>query len=449
MNLDELMSLASSLRDSVSKKVDEVDIYFRYDSKLSIMAENQGISTEREGSELGFSIRVINKGREGFSYTNKIDIESLKKSAEEAIGISKIAPKKEDLKLPTKKEITAIPEIYSKSVSELEIGDIINDMKEILSVIRDSKIPVRVNLSSLSAEETWRGICNSNGIELYDKRNYYSSGMFAVARDGDKIGSFVVSDFFTRDPSSVDVHKFAENLVNKAVRNINPIKTEINSNTVIFQKEGTNPIFNVIGYAITADNVQQNRSMWKDKIGDQVAIDNLSVIDDSHNPLRGFGVKSFDDEGNPTKTTSIIKNGILENFLFDELHANRADTSSTGNSMRRGFTSPPNMIYPNAPFIVSGNMNRDTLIGEVDEGIIFDRFSGSVQAPNGIFSGVVKGAQLIKNGEITDTLSNVTIGGNIFDVLKNITGIGKEIDLINGYITSPMIRAENISIKIK
>jgi PmbA protein len=448
---DSLMDLATKVKDySMSKGVDEAEVYFSYLRKIEILAENQSISTERDKSELGFSVRVLKNYSEGFSYSNKLDLGALKNCADEAIGIANVAPPKEDATLPEPKKYPKVNGIYSSKIENLTVDDLIDNMKVILGIIKDSEIPVRVNLSPLTLIDDWRGIVNSRGIEAFEKSNNYNGVLLAVARDGEKIGSFIIADFFTRDPSTVDYQTFTEDLVTRAIRNINPITPKfIDSDVVVFKKGALNPILQVIDFAVNSSNVQQHRSMWKDQLLSEVAINDFNLIDDSHNSERGAGVRSFDDEGNPTQKTHIIKNGLLERFLFDQLRGNRANTNSTGNSKRLGtrFMNPPGSILPNGPKIEPGDMEFEELIGDIKEGIIFDRFSGSVQPPNGIFSGVVKGAQLIKNGELAEPLTNVTVGGNVFDVLKNIEGIGKDLELIGGFITAPLIKAKGVPIK--
>ncbi|MHA2089933.1 MAG: TldD/PmbA family protein [Candidatus Kariarchaeaceae archaeon] len=447
-----LSELISKVNDyALSKNVDAAEVFYQYQKELQIVAENQSIATERDKSELGFAIRVLKNGSEGFSYSNKIDLDALKACTDEAIGVANVSQPKQGNQFPSPTTYPVIDGIYSSSVADIQAEDIITQMKIVLEVIRDSPIEIRVNLSPLSKSENWFGIVNSNGVEGFQKSNDYTGGFFAVAREGEKIGSFVVNDFFTRDPSSIDYAQFGKELVDKAIQNMTPsVLKSIDSDVVVFKKEAIFPLAFVLAFTINADNVQQNRSKWKDKLADKVAIDSLTIMDDSHNIKCGGFVKSFDDEGSPTQTTTIIKNGFLETFLFDELRANRAGAETTGNASRgfggSKFLSPPSTIMPNALSIIPGDMSFDEMIEDIREGIIFDRFSGSYRAENGMLSGVVKGAQLIRNGELAEPLTNVTIGTNVFDVFNNIEGLGKETDLVSGFLTTPLIKSKGVPI---
>ena len=436
---------------ALSKGIDAAEIFSHYNSTLQIMTEGRSIANEREKSELGFSVRVIKSEKEGFSYTNKFDFESLKKTVKDAIGIASVAPSNPGIRLPQSSKYKTIDGLYSSSVTNLTIEDLIEHAKQVLEPMGNVSVDVRTNLSSVEKQEEWTGIVNSIGVEGFQKANYYQGSFFVVPRKGDKVGSFVFDDFFTHNPKEIDLQSFGDDLTNRAVRNMDAkAPSAIDSNIVVFQKNGVfMPLGIVLAQAVSALNVLQNRSMWKDKLADTVAIDSFNLIDDSHNPV-GAGAKSFDDEGNASQKTSIIKDGVLENFLFDELRASKMNAVSTGNSWRTlggtRFMNPPSNIFPNVPVIQPGNQSYDELLEDVKLGITFEYFSGSFRAENGIFSGVAKGAQMIRDGELAEPLMNVTIGGNVFEMLKNIEGMTKDLELSNGYMLTPKIKASGINI---
>ena len=449
---DNLLDLSHKVVDyAMAKGMDAAEIFSHYTSTIQVMTEGLSIANEREKSELGFSVRVIKGEVEGFSYTNKFDFDSLKKTVEDAIGIASVAPPNPGLRLPQSSKYLHIDGLYSNSVANLSIEDLIEHAKQVLEPMGNVSADIRTNLSNVNREEDWTAIVNSLGVEGFQKANYYTGGFFVVPREGDKVGSFVFDDFFTHNPQEINLQGFGEDLTKRAVRNLAAkAPSEIDSNLVIFQKNGVfQPLGIVIAQAVAAHNVFQNRSMWKDKLADTVAIDEFNLIDDSHNPV-GAGAKSFDDEGNAAQKTSVIKDGVLENFLFDELRASKMKAVSTGNSWRTlggtRFMNPPSNIFPNVPIIQPGNQSFDELLEDVKLGITFEYFSGSFRAENGIFSGVAKGAQMIRDGELAEPLMNVSIGGNIFEMLMNIEGMTKDLELSNGYMLTPKIKASGINI---
>ena len=450
---DYILDLSQKVIDyAMSKDIQAAEIFTHHYDRFQIMTEGRSIANERDKSELGFAIRVIKDDSEGFSYTNKSELESLKQSVNDAIGIAKLAPTNPGLRLPSPSNYKSIEGIYTSSVRDLTVEELIEIAKEILDPMGEVETDVRTNLSGVTKEEEIFAVVNSLGVEAYQKSNSFQGDFFVVPREGERVGSFAFDDFFTHNPLSIDYRNFGKELTQRAVRNLDAtMPSSIDSDIVVFKENAVFiPMGIVMFQAVSAQNVFQNRSMWKDKLADEVAIEDLNFYDDSQNPYAGAAVKAFDDEGNSTQNTSIIKDGILENFLFDELRASKMNAVSTGNSWRGfggvRFLNPPSMIMPNGPTIKAGDREFDELIEDIKIGISFEYFSGSFRTENGIFSGVAKGAQLIKNGELAEPLINVTIGGNVFDVLMNIEGMTKTTKLSNALITTPKIRVKGINI---
>ena len=453
-----LLSLSHQVIDYANTKdITAAEVFFQLKKNKQVLTEGQSIATERSTSELGFGIRVMSKDVEGFSYTNKTDNEALKSCVDQAITIARVAPPNKDIRFPVPTEYPHIDGRYTSSVANVTTEDLIDNAKMILQPMKEAKVSVRTNLSRVEVQEEVYGVVNNIGIEAYSRSNHLGGFFISVARDGEKVGSFVFDDFFTHEALKFNFSEFGEHLTLQAIRNLEAITpSSIDSDTVVFRKGGVfNPLFFVIGHSIRADSVDQERSLWKDRLADTVAVDNFSLVDDVHNPNAGGGCRPFDDEGNSTQKLSIITDGILETFLFDELRANKMGTNSTGNSWRGfgdvRFMQPPSEILANAPCILPGDMKTEELYEDIKLGLVFDYFSGSVRPENGIFSGVAKGAQLIRNGELAEPLINVSIGGNVFDVLKNIVGLSNNTELTGGFfssssLTSPLIQAKGINI---
>ncbi len=453
-SIDELIVLNEKLSSYAEKyEVKEVEMFFEYSKTLQIIISGHSIVNERETEELGFSSRIINNGSQGFAYSNKTSFEELKKCVDDAVAISKVAPQTPDISLPEiKTSYPSISNLYSSDLANIDVEFLINQAREFIEPLKTAPVEVKVDLSKVQLTESWIGIVNSLGIKQAYKTNLLHGEFFMIARDGEKVGSFIDESFFTRNPKSVNLPIIGQNMIQKAVDNLN-VETipSLDSDTVIFNPDAVaNPIAFVIALAVSSKNVQKNRSLWKDSLAEQVAVDSFSLTDNPHNVEGGIGAKPFDMEGTATKPVDIIKDGMLETFLFDELHAKRAKTESTGHCTRsmggKQFSAPPREVFPHSMFIHPGDMKFDEMIEDTKLGIIFDRFSGSTRMENGIFSGVAKGVKLIENGEITKPLTNISIAGNVFDLLKNIDGIADKQRLTHGFLTTPCIKAKKVSI---
>jgi PmbA protein len=164
---------------------------------------------------------------------------------------------------------------------------------------------------------------------------------------------------------------------------------------------------------------------------------------------RGLRTWKFDDEGIPRRKTTIIEKGILRHYLYDFYAAEKDGTVSTGNALRIG-----QMSYMSTPVIEAtnfalkeGNRSPDSLIGEVEDGILVLGFQGahSSNPSTGEFSVVATPAWKIDKGEITYAIKGAMLAGSVFDVLNNISVIGNNSRKIRLVVT-PWIRAENIRV---
>ena len=163
--------------------------------------------------------------------------------------------------------------------------------------------------------------------------------------------------------------------------------------------------------------------------------------------------RPFDDEGIPTGNKTIIENGVLKTFLQTSRSAEKNGVEATGNSQRSFFPSQtsyanmPSDALPISLTVEPGDISYEEMIEETKSGIVVGRYSGNSRYQTGEYSGVVKQAVLVENGEIKHPLTGVMIAGNTFEDFKNITGISKERDVTSTFfIESPYIMVEGINV---
>jgi PmbA protein len=197
--------------------------------------------------------------------------------------------------------------------------------------------------------------------------------------------------------------------------------------------------------AVKDDNVQRKQSPFKDKIGDKVASDNLTIYDDGLYP-GDLRTSIFDGEGTPKQRTSVVEKGVLRNFLYDNYTAKKEGLKSTGNASRAGYLSTPS-IEANNFHVMPGNKSEEELIDEVDEGLIIYYLQGahSSNPVSGEFSVVATPAWKVKKGEIVHCSRGVMLAGNIFEVLKNVSVVGNNVRQM-GQLVTPWILVENVRV---
>ena len=452
--LEEAKQLAEKAIKAAKKKgMDEIEIFLTYNNQKQVIMNGKSIGTQRARDEIGAGVRVILKGSEGFSYTNILTLESLAKTADDAFSVAKLSPKIDGLDLPNKANVTDLKGIYNEDLVNLEADKITKDALDFIDGYVSVDDRINTVLSSITANVTQTAIVNSNDLSVLQKSANYQGGMLCVASDKDKAGGYVFDNLFSRK-HDLDFKTTGVSLGKRSLEGLKQETIDAFEGSVIFKEQAmVNPITIAIGLAVSGDWRQRGMSFWKDKLGDTVADERFNVVDKPHDLAGGAGIASFDDEGVPTKEHVIIKDGVLQTFLHNTRTANKENLESTGNAVRTlggqpSFTQKPTTVFPHSPWILAGDMSDDELISETKKGILVHNYQGTVRYQNGIFSGVAKGAHLIENGEIVKPVTGVSISGNVFEILNNISGIGKEYHQTN-FVRTPWIKFEGIRISTK
>ena len=229
-----------------------------------------------------------------------------------------------------------------------------------------------------------------------------------------------------------NVSQKAENAKNRALRLLSAKPCPKGEFNVILDPELAGVfIHEAVGHASEADLVLQNDSVFKDKIGEIVGSEHVSVID---NPLieKSFGYYKYDSEGVKGSETKIIENGVLKNYLHTRETAGRLNMETTGNARAEGLNKP--IVRMSNTYIKPGDWKFDELMEDTKNGIFLKGSrGGQVDTGKGLFQFNAVEAFLIENGELTTPLRDAGLSGEILDILHNIDAVSDEFKLSVGY----------------
>lgn len=272
-------------------------------------------------------------------------------------------------------------------------------------------------------------IINETGEHLKEKRIYTVLYFEVTAADKDNYQTF-------RRPFSylggfecfenMDFKNLAEEMSEKLIELLHapPLKAQ-KMTVVLSSTAGGTMIHEAVGHGLEADLVYESMSVYKDKVGQKVANEKITVVDDATRP-RMRGSFYFDDEGTRSQNTVLIENGILKSYMFDKMYAQLADKESTGNARRESFRFPPIVRMSNT-YILSGNDNPEDIIASVDEGLFVVRMGGGqVNPTTGDFVFEVAEGYTIKNGKVGHMVRGATLIGNGPKVLEEIDMVGSD-----------------------
>jgi PmbA protein len=228
----------------------------------------------------------------------------------------------------------------------------------------------------------------------------------------------------------------------RTLRRLNARRVATQRVPIVFAPEIARSLVGNIFEAANGDNIYRGASFWANQLGQQVASSNVTVIDDGTIPGL-FGTAPFDGEGLPTRRTVIVENGVLKNYLLNTYTGRKLSMQSTGNASR-GLAGTPGIGAGNL-FLESGSVSPQQLLADVKVGLYVTELMGfGVNMVTGDYSRGAAGLW-IENGELTFAVEEITIAGNLKEMLNNVTAIANDLEF-RGAVASPTLRIDGMTI---
>jgi len=445
---EDLLSLADRASELALKKgAEEAEAFVFQDLSTYVGIERGQIAKSSRLIDRGLSCRVIYNKSLGFSYTNVLKNESaIEETVLKALSFARASKPDENWHgLPSKKPLSPVRGTYDRKIEDLRAEDLV----EIASVMLDAAekkdkrvfpIEGEVRASYLSA-----ALANSNGASVADFGTMIECSLAAVGRDGGDVTPecFEFNLERTYDINPVQVGEEAARL---AVSSLKAKRVETRETKVIFTQFALQQLVSfTLVEAISADHVQRSESPFKNRIGEKVAAEMVTVHDDG---LFEGGIRTwrFDGEGVPQQKTPVIEKGILRGFIYDNYAAKKEGRESTGNAARASYLSTPSVDSTNLHFH-GGDESTEKLVGRVDEGLLVNSLQGAHTSnpASGEFSVVPTPSWKIKNGEILYAVKGAMLTGDVFHVLSNVSGLADNERKI-GQLVAPWVLVENVKV---
>ena len=280
---------------------------------------------------------------------------------------------------------------------------------------------------------------------MHDSTGFYVLMCDVLAEDenGRKYsgGNYV----YFKNPDDVDVDDIIKKAVDEAILTMGAKKVKTNSYPIVLSQEVARTFLGVFNSVFSSDMVQKGLSLLKDKEGEIIASDKITLIEDPTSELAVVKYL-FDDEGFKTYKKDIISNGKLQTLIYSLETAAKAKTSSTGNGMKGGYASPVGVGFTNL-YLKPGDVSFDELLEKAENGIYITEMKGmhaSADPVTGDFSLESKGF-MIENGKLSYPVEQFTVAGNFYDVLKNVVSVADNLEF-KGTIGSPSFLIKELSV---
>ena len=423
------LDLFEGILNKIENKVDYADIRVSDSQNTAITMKDGKIQEIRSGSDFGTVIRVLKNGAWGSAFTT--DLSKMNEVVETALKLVKSL--KSDVKLADVEakidNVKSKAKIKPSHVSIEDKKDLMNEVNQAATIERI----VSTTVSYVDAEGKSLFL-NTEGTSITNEESRVAMFLNAVASEEDmiqfghgSIGGARGFEVLQRE----DIEKFGRKAADKAVRLLSASKPPSGKFPVILDPELTGVfIHEAVGHASEADLILQNDSILKGKMGTQIGSELVTIIDDAS--MDAFGYYPYDAEGVKTSKNVLVKNGMLVSLLSSRESAAKLGISSSGNARSRVGDQP--IVRMSNTYLKPGDMKFEELIEDMANGIYLKGSrGGQVDTGKGIFQFNAAESFMIENGEVKDPLRDVSLSGNILEILNKVDGVGSDFKLSIGF----------------
>jgi PmbA protein len=414
-----------AVRLAVNKGFDEAEAFATKITRRDITFRNT-IEATRRSTIAGLSVRGIVGRRIGFFSTSSLEHSDIETAVDESLRIARA--NNEDpawRSLPRKFGKASVQKIRDKNIEHATAKDLVDEVRLAISSVREVG-STDITRGFLLTNVMSNAIANSHGCRLERKETFAALSLAVKAGTADKKG---VSNEFsvTRLWKGLKTKQLAHAVAERAVKMVDAVQIPNGKLNTVWRNDAFSSIIDaMLTRTITADAIQKNRSPWTGKIGQNVASEGVTIVDEGRMEA-GNGTRQFDDDGIPQTRTPVIEKGVLRGFLYDNYTASKESRLSTGNAHRDvgTFGSQPNYMrtpapYPNNLVLEPGDATAEELIKETKHGLyVVETIGEWLSNPiSGELSATLSSGFLIENGELTTAVKGVIIASNFFDILK-------------------------------
>ena len=430
----DLNAVEQALGTLLGPGVDSADLYFQHTRHEGWGLEDGIVKEGSHDIEQGVGVRAVSGEKVGFAYSDAIEPAALIEAAGSARAIARSGDHGTLAHLRGRDVTPLYPAIdpIDSASSETKVAL----LKEIDAYARSLDPRVRQVMVSLSGEVDTILIAQSDGTLAADVRPLMQFRVQVIAEQAGRRevgfsgggGRRGFDEYLHGDAARAH----AREAVRQALVNLESVPAPAGSMTVVLGSGWPGILLHeAIGHGLEGDFNRKGTSAFSGRIGQRVAHELVTVVDDGTLPGRR-GSLTVDDEGTPSQCTTLIENGVLKGYLMDKLNARLMGTTSTGNGRRESFAHLPMPRMTNT-YMRPGPHAREEIIRSVKKGLYAVNFGGGqVDITSGKFVFSASEAYLIEDGKITAPVKGATLIGNGPDVLTRVSMVGDDLQLDQG-----------------
>jgi len=444
----DLRNLAQDVvRRVMSGGASAAECVVREGDEFSTLVRLGQVETLKESGSKSIGVRVFFGQRAASTYSSDFSREGLDLMVKSALQLARITSEDPFGGIPEPSQLGALSgdlDLYHEDVYSLPGTDRIDYARRAEKAALDFDPRIKNSEGgSFDAATGHKVLANSHGFVGEYRRSYCSVAAVPIAQTEQGAMQrdywYSVARTLKKLDSPEEVGRIA---AERTLRRLGARKAKTARVPVVFDPMVSSSILEHIFEGVNGDSVYRGASFLAGKLGQKIAGDNVTVIDDGMVP-GGFGTSPFDGEGVPTRRTVVIENGVLKSYLLNTYTAKKLGLQTTGNASR-GLAGTPG-IGPGNYFLQPGTRSPKELISGIKEGLYVTEFLGQgVNLVTGDYSRGASG-QWISGGEFAYPVEEITVAGNLKELFFNISEIASDLEF-RGSVAAPTLRIDGLTV---
>jgi PmbA protein len=425
--MTELLDVADRLV-GMAQGGEQVEAYVARSSDTQVRVYEGEVEQLAVADSMGVGVRVVRDGRQGFAYCGTFDPGALAETVAEARDNAAFGEPDEAAGLaePDGVEPVAL-DLWRPGLAQVATADKVALAVELERAVLAAD-PRITGVESCDYADSLgeAAIATTTGIRRASRETGCELVAYSLATDGDDTQTgFGFS--LGRSFDELDVAVAARDAADRAVRMLGATKPPSGRLTIVLDPWVTAQLVGIVADTLGAEEVIKGRSLFADRVGEQVASPLLTLVEDPTD-ARSWGATPLDDEGLATRRVPLVDAGVLGGFVHSTWTARRMGTRSTGSAVRGGFKTTPTAGC-RAVALTPGAEGAATLLAGVDDGVLVQEVSGLHSGVNPVSGDLSTGAEglRVRGGELAEPLREFTIASTLQRLLHDVVAVGSDL----------------------
>jgi PmbA protein len=424
----------------------------REGDEFSVNVRLGEVETLKESGARGLGLRVFLGRRSGSASTSDLTADGIRQLVDGALALAKVTEEDPFAGLPEAGEFGKLDgdlHLYFEDVYSLEGPERIEWARraEAAAMAADKRI-TNSDGGSFDVSTGRKAMANSRGFTGSYRTSY--AGVSAAPLATDASGKMQRDGWWSsarrmallESPEAV-----GREAAKRTLRRLGARRVPTQRVPIVFAPEVARTLVGSVFDAASGDSIWRGASFLAGKLGESIGSAKVTIVDDNimllPSGVGGFGTSPFDDEGLPSRRTVVVENGVLRNYLLNTYTARKLGMKSTHNAAR-GLAGAPGIGCGNL-FLEPGTLTPEEIIADVSAGLYVTGLMGfGTNLVTGDYSRGATGLW-IEKGQLTYAVEEVTIAGNLAEMVRNVTAIGNDL-VFRGSVASPTLRIDGMTI---